>query len=83
MSLPLCPGCGAADLRVIDRAADIKPGEPNSPALYAVAVHRSYMCACGLTVWTSEVVTAWRPETTRLRRKYGDRPTARESPVPE
>ena len=78
MSLPLCPGCGAEGMRVVDRAADIKPGEPDSPAAYTVAVHRSYKCVCGLTVWTSEVVTTWKPATTRLRRKFGVPATAQE-----
>ena len=78
MAFPMCPACGLDDMAVKDRAADIKPSEPGSPVLHTIAVYRSYECPCGWTYWTTEVVTVFRPKTTRLRRKFGAQANERE-----
>ena len=76
MSLPLCPVCGEPNPPRIDSAAEIRLAPYGSPANYTIAVHRGYRCRCGWTCWTTETITAWRPSTPYVRRKFAVDETA-------
>lgn len=81
MAWPRCPECGTADLKVFNRAEQLRGfvtvrmrfAEISLPA--EDVVHRSYACpaiGCGWSAITEERVTVTRPQSLYLRRKYAD-----------